>query len=122
MLEFRAAPEDRQAAPFAQGLPEEINTALSRAGLRMAAQSSVQELAGKIDPRTVGAQLGVDAVLEGTVRSYGSRFKIHLELVSTRNGFQIWTETFTAEVDDPLTSEQKAAAEIAARLRTAIGR
>lgn len=122
VLEFRAQPEDRQAAPFAQGLPEEINTALSRAGLRIAAQSSVRELAGKGDPRTVGAQLGVDAVLAGTVRSYGSRFKIHLELVSSRNGFQVWTETFTADTDDPLASEQKAAAEIATRLRAAIGR
>lgn len=122
VLEFRAQPEDRQAAPFAQGLPEEINTALSRAGLRIAAQSSVRELAGKGDPRTVGAQLGVDAVLAGTVRSYGSRFKIHLELVSTRTGFQVWTETLTAETDDPLAAEQKAAAEIATRLRTAIGR
>jgi serine/threonine protein kinase len=122
VLDFRAPAEDQRAAPFAQGLPEEINTALSRAGLRIAARSSIEELAGKGDPRTVGAQLGVDAVLAGTVRSYGSRFKIHLELVSSRNGFQIWTETFTAETDDPLAAEQKAAAEIAARLRAAIGR
>jgi serine/threonine protein kinase len=122
VLEFRASPLDRQAAPFAQGLAEEISTALSRTGLRMAAQSSVQELAGKGDPRTVGTQLAVDAVLSGTVRSYGSRFKIHLELVSTRSGFQVWTETFTAESDDPLASEQKAASEIAAKLRAAIGR
>jgi TolB-like protein len=122
VLDFRVPPEDRQAAPFAQGLPEEINTALSRSGVRIAAQSSVLELAGKGDPRTVGAQLGVDAVLAGTVRSYGSRFKIHLELVSSRNGFQIWTETFTADTDDPLAAEQKAAQEIATRLRAALGR
>ena len=120
VMTFRVEAEDARARDLARGLPEDLGAALSRIGLSVAARRSVLELAGAADPRSVGAQLGVDAVLEGSVRSYGSKLKVHIELVSTRTGFQVWSQTFTTEAEDLLGAEEKTAGEIAARLRAAL--
>jgi TolB-like protein len=118
---FRFAPDDVRASLLAQGLPEELFIALSRAGVTLASRSSVQELGAITDQRSVGEKLGVDAVLEGTVRSFGTKYRVTVELVSTRTRLVVWTETFTAESDDALTGE-RTAAEIAAKLREGLSR
>jgi len=121
VMNFRTAPEDQQATLFVQDFPEELAGALSKAGLLVASRSSVLELGSQAaGPRAVGSQLGVDAVLEGTVRSFGSKFKVRVELVNTRTGFQVWSETFTADSTDLLGGEQKTATEIATQLRQAL--
>jgi serine/threonine protein kinase len=117
VMSFRTSPEDQRASTFAQDLPEELGSALTRTGMRVASRSSVLDLGSGAKAREVGAQLGVDAVLEGSVRSYGSKFKVHVELVNARSGFQIWAETFATEGEDLLSDEQKTAAEIANQLR-----
>jgi len=120
VMNFRTAAEDQTAVTVAQELPEELDTALSKTGLQIASHESVLQLGGSVKPSDIGAQLGVDAVLDGSVRSYGSRFKVHVELVNARTGFQVWSETFTVEGEDVLSGEQKAAAEIAQELRQAL--
>jgi len=111
---------DERASLLAQGLNEELGGALASVGLRVMPAMSVRER-GAAGPRAMGEQLGVDAVLEGSVRSYGSKFKVHVELTSARTGFQIWTGTFTVEGEDLLNSEQRIAAEIAAQIRGSLG-
>jgi serine/threonine protein kinase len=119
VMNLRTAGDDQRAQVIAQDLPEELTSALAKAGLQVASRSSVAELGASLRARDVGAQLGVDSVLEGNVRSYGSKVKVYVELVDTRTGFQKWSGSFTAEADDPLASEQKLAAEIAAQLQAA---
>lgn len=118
VMNFRTDADDLRAELLARGLPEDLGGALSRRGLSVAARSSVLELGSASHARTLGTQLGVDAVVEGTVRSYGSKFKVHIEIVSTRTGFQIWSGTFLAAGDDVLGSEQKTAAEIATQVQS----
>jgi serine/threonine protein kinase len=120
VMNFRAAPEDQGAATFAQDLPEELGTALSKTGLQIASHESVLQLGGAVKSRDVGTQLGVDAVLEGSVRTSGSKFKVHVEVANTSTGFMVWSETFTIEAQDALNAEQKTAAEIAQELRQAL--
>ncbi len=120
VMSFRTAPDDARAATLAQTLPEELFIALSRGGVTLASRSSVAELGAVSDQRSVGEKLGVDAVLEGTVRSFGTRYRVTVELVSTRTRFVVWSETFTAEADAALTGE-RTAADIAAKLREALG-
>jgi protein-tyrosine-phosphatase len=43
-----------------------------------------------------------------------------VELISTRTGFQIWGDTITADIEDPMGGEQQTAEEIAKRLRSAL--
>src|SRR5579859_1732005 len=120
VMNFRSEPDDQSAAILAQDLPEELGTALSKTGLQIASHESVLDLGGSVKPRDVGAQLGVDAVLDGSVRSYGSKFKVHVEVSNTRTGFMVWSETFTVEAQDAITNEQKTAVEIAQELRQAL--
>jgi len=122
VMTFRAEAGDDAASALAQALSEELGAAVSRTGFQVAARRSVLELAGPADPRAVGGQLGVDAVLEGSVRSYRNKAKVHVELISTRTGFQIWGDTITADIEDPLGGEQQTAEEIAKRLRSALSR
>ena len=122
VMTFRTSPGDSQAATLAQDLPEEVGAALASTGMQVASQSGVVQLGGAGDPRTVGAQLGVDAVMAGSVRSFGPRFKIHVELVNTRTGFQVWSQSFTAESGDLLAEEQKTAKQIAQELQQALAK
>ena len=120
VMNVRAAADDQGASAFAQDLPEELGVALSKTGLQIASHESVLQLGGSVKPRDVGAQLGVDAVLEGSVRSVGSKIKLHVELANTRTGFMVWSDTFTVEGEDALNGEQKTAGEIAQELRQAL--
>jgi len=118
IMTFQAEQSDQTAQLLSQGLPEELDGALARAGWRVASRRGVG--AGQSDPRALGAELGVDAMLEGSIRSYGSKFKVHVVLVSTRTGFQLWSGTFTTDAADLLAGEQKTASDIAAEMRQAL--
>ena len=120
VMSFRATHDDSNASALAESLSEDLGGALSRAGLRVASRSIALGLPETTDPRIVGSQLGVDAVLEGSVRSTGNKVRVHIELINSRTGFQIYSETFTAEVDELLGSEPKTANEIATKLRGAL--
>jgi TolB-like protein len=60
--------------------------------------------------------------MDGSVRSFGPHFKIHVELVNTRTGFQVWSDSFTTENGDLLAEEQKLAKQIAQELQQAIAK
>jgi adenylate cyclase len=119
-MNFRVEAGDQQAQLLAQDLPEELTNALSKAGIQVAAHSSVTELGASARGRDVGAQLGVDGVIEGTVRTYGTRFKVNAELMDVQTGLQKWSSSFTVDAGDPLSGEQKVAGDISRELRAAI--
>src|SRR5437773_4936261 len=50
------------------------------------------------DARTIGRELGVDSVLEGTVQKAGTRVRVTVQLVSAQSGTLMWAQTFDAEV------------------------
>jgi eukaryotic-like serine/threonine-protein kinase len=120
VMNFHSEPEDQGAAPLAQDLPEELGTALSKTGWQIASHESVLQLGAAAKPRDVGTQLGVDAVLEGSVRTFGGKFKIYIELDNTRTGFLLWSATYNVEGQDVLAGEQKTAANITEDLRQAL--
>ena len=87
---------------FADGLTEELITTLSQVqDLRVIARTSVVPY--KSAPRSVavvGAELGVDTILEGSVRKAGSRIRITLQLVDVRTQRHIWATSYDRELDD----------------------
>ena len=97
-------------------LREDLGSALSTAGVRVASRSSVVEMGAAANARA-GTQLGVDAVVEGSVRSVGSKVRIHVELVSARTRFQIWSGTFTSSGAEILAGDQATMTDIAGQLR-----
>jgi TolB-like protein/class 3 adenylate cyclase/Tfp pilus assembly protein PilF len=87
---------------FADGMAEEIINALSKVGgLRVVARTSAFAFKGKNeDIRTIGKQLNVGAVVEGSVRKADDRLRITAQLVRVSDGFHIWSETYDRKLDD----------------------
>jgi TolB-like protein len=117
VLVFRAPP---QAAAVAEALSEDLSTALMRSGMQVAAQSSVASLGAEVTPLAAGQRLNVDAVFAGSIRILGPQVRIHVELVDTKNAFQIWSDTFTLARQAALAGEQSVAGEVVNRMHAAL--
>lgn len=87
---------------FADGLTEELISTLSQVqDLSVIARTSVAPY--KSAPKSVsqvGAELGVDTILEGSVRKAGNRVRITLQLINVATQAHIWANTYNREVDD----------------------
>jgi TolB-like protein len=93
---------ERDQAYFADGMAEDIITALSRFHwfYVTARHSSFIYKDRTIDVRQVGKELGVRYVLEGSVRKSGDRLRISAQLVDTDSGNHLWAGTFDGELAD----------------------
>jgi TolB-like protein/Flp pilus assembly protein TadD len=87
---------------FSDGLSEELlNTLAQVDGLRVAARTSSFHFKNTTeDLREVARKLGVDNVLEGSVRKSGNRIRATAQLVKADDGFHLWSQTFDYEIDD----------------------
>jgi adenylate cyclase len=102
VLPFADLSAERDQEHFADGVAEEILNALTKIGdLRVPARSSCFAFRGlNLDAREIGRRLGVEALLEGSVRKAGQRLRITVQLIDARNGYQLWSERFDREVAD----------------------
>ncbi len=84
------------------GLSEDLIATLSKMqGLHVAARTSAFAFKGKNeDIRTIAARLGVNQVLEGSVRRVGSQLRITAQLISAANGAPVWSEQYDREWKD----------------------
>jgi adenylate cyclase len=119
VLPFTNMSTDPENEYFADGITEEIIDALSQIqGLRVVARSSAFSLKGKfIDLRIVGEQLKVRTVLEGSVRRADNRLRITVQLVSTADGYHLWSERYEREMKDVFAIQEEIAQAIAQRLK-----
>ena len=87
---------------FCEGMSEEIINALGRVpDVRVASYTSSLRLRGKaIDPQTVGRELNVCWLLEGSVRRSGEMVRIAVQLVRADDGFSAWSGRFDRKLDD----------------------
>lgn len=87
---------------FADGIVEEIITALSRIKwlFVIARNSSFAYKGRKTDVKQIGRELGVRYVLEGSVRKSGNRVRINGQLIDASTGMQIWADRFDGELAD----------------------
>jgi TolB-like protein len=102
VLPFTNMSDDPQQDYFADGMAEEIITALSRCRwLFVIARNSTFTYKGKsVDVREVGRDLGVRYVLEGSVRRAGDRLRFTGQLIDTTSGAHIWADRFEGELSD----------------------
>lgn len=93
---------DPTDAYFAEGLTEELISTLSQLpGLSVIARTSVAQYKSAPKPiAQVGQELGVDTVLEGSVRKAGNRIRISLQLIDAASQRHLWANTFNREVGD----------------------
>jgi adenylate cyclase len=102
VLPFENMSGDREQEYFADGMVEEIITALSRfKWLFVIARNSSFTFKGKaVDVREVGRRLGVRYVLEGSVRKASGKVRITGQLIDAVTGAHIWTDRFERELTD----------------------
>jgi TolB-like protein len=84
------------------GISEEVINAVARTGqVDVVARTSAFSFKGKnIDVREIARQLGVEMVLEGSVRQAGGRLRVTAQLVKAADGYHIWSETFDRAAGD----------------------
>ena len=102
VLPFQNMSGDPEQEYFADGMVEDIITALSRIpSLFVIARNSSFAYKGKaIDIRQVGRELGVRYVLEGSVRKAGNRLRITGQLVEAETGLHLWADKFDSVLED----------------------
>src|SRR5438094_2917680 len=102
VLPFADLSAERDQEHFGDGVAEEILNALTKIGdLRVPARTSCFAFRGlNLDAREIGRRLGVEALLEGSVRKAGLRLRISVQLINARNGYQLWSERFDRDVAD----------------------
>jgi len=109
---------------FADGLTEELISTLSLVnGLSVIARTSVFPY--KSAPKSVaqvGAELGVDTVLEGSVRKAGNRIRITLQMVDVATQRHIWASSYNREIDDVFAVQADIATRTAEALKLELGK
>ncbi len=123
VLPFADLSEGKDQEYFSDGLTDELITALSRVeGISVAARtSSFQFKNRQVDVSEIGRQLHVGAILEGSVRRSGNRVRIAAQLVSTRDGYQLWADAYDRELKDVFGVQEDIARSIIAALRVKLG-
>src|SRR5262249_36418822 len=112
VLYFENLSSDAESDYFCAGITADILTDLSKIrGLQVASRNAVARYRGTtVDPARAGAELGVRAILEGSVRKAGDRVRISAQLINTEDGFHIWAERFDRKMDDVFAVQEEIAA------------
>ena len=102
VLPFQNMSGDLEQDYFADGMVEDIITALSRfKSLFVIARNSTFTYKGKaVDIKQVGRELGVRYVLEGSVRKAGNRARITGQLIEAATGQHLWADRFDGTLED----------------------
>ncbi len=111
---------DPDADYISDGITESINNSLARLpSLKVTPHSVAFHYKGKpVDVQKVGGELGVQAVLAGSVAQRGDSLTVEVELDDVRNGKQLWGEQYNRKLADLLAVESDIAKEVSQRLRS----
>lgn len=122
VLPFTNMSADPEQEYFADGMVEEITTALSRcSGLFVIARNSAFTYKGQAtDIRRVGRELGVSYVLEGSVRRGGERLRITGQLIDARSGAHLWADRFDGDRSDVFDLQDRIAGHVVAAIEPAL--
>ena len=101
VLPFRNLSGDRAQDYFADGLTDEVRTALTRISeLQVLAGTSTEEATGKDNPKVIASALGVGFLLNGSVQRAGEMVRIAIDLVDGRTGFSRWSQSVDRKLTD----------------------
>jgi len=115
VLPFENMSGDPKQEYFADGMVEEIITALSRIRwlFVIARNSSFTYKGQSVDVKQVGRELGVRYVLEGSVRKGGGRVRITAQLIDASDGTHLWADRFDGTLEDVFELQDKIALSVA---------
>jgi adenylate cyclase len=122
VLPFANMSGDPEQEYFADGMVEEIITALSRIRwlFVIARNSSFTYKGQSVDVKQVGRELGVRYVLEGSVRKAGQRVRITGKLIDAVTGTHLWADRFDGSLEDVFDLQDKVASSVAGVIEPAL--
>jgi len=122
VLPFTDMSQQKDQAYFCEGVAEAILHALTKIeSLRVAARmSSFRYANSDLDLQDIGRKLGVNTILEGSVRKSGDQLRITAQLVNVKNGYHIWSKIYDRKLEDVFAIQDEIATGIAGRLLNTI--
>jgi TolB-like protein/class 3 adenylate cyclase/Tfp pilus assembly protein PilF len=122
VLPFDNFSEDKQNAYFADGIQDDILTALAKvADLKVISRSSVMRYRDtNRDLRQIAHELNVSHLLQGSVRRAGDEIRVTAQLIDARTNNQVWAENYDRKLSDIFEIQSDVAHEIANRLKATI--
>lgn len=114
VLPFANRGSSKKDELFSDGLTDELTHAFTRIpGLEVVARTSAFQFKGeRVDVREVGRRLGVQAVVEGSIRRSGERLRVLAQLDDTFNGQTVWSQTYDRKLADLFAVQQDISATI----------
>jgi adenylate cyclase len=118
VLPFVNMSDDPKQEYFSDGITEDLITDLSKiSGLFVIARNSVFVYKGRsVEVKEIGLELGVQYVLEGSVRKAGDRVRITAQLVDAIKGYHLWAERYDRELSDVFALQDEVAQKIVTAL------
>ncbi len=122
ILPFANLSPDPENEFFAEGITDDLIAQVAKIGsLRVIARTSVMRYRGVSDAaRTASRELGVGAVVEGTVRRAGKRARIVAQLIDASSDTTVWSETYDRDLDDVFSVQTDVATRVAGALRATL--
>ena len=122
VLSFQNLSGDPEQEYFADGMVEEIITALSRIRwlFVIARNSSFTYKGQPVDVKRVGRELGVRYVLDGSVRKGGGRVRITAQLIEAESGAHLWADRFDGSLEDVFELQDRVASSVAGVIEPAV--
>jgi TolB-like protein/class 3 adenylate cyclase/Tfp pilus assembly protein PilF len=121
VLPFENLSKEKENTYFADGVQDEILTALARvADLKVISRTStIQYKTGAPrNLREIGAALGVAHVVEGSVQRAANRVRVNAQLIDARTDRQLWAQTYDRDLADVFAIQSEIATSIAGQLQT----
>ena len=123
VLPFANLSDDKKQDYFADGLSEELLDKLANLkGLQVAGRTSSFYFKGKNeDLRVIGEKLGVENLLEGSVRKSGDQLRITAQLINAKTGYHLWSQTYDKKLQDIFAIQDDISKSVADALSVALG-
>ena len=123
VLPFTDMSEKKDQEYFADGMAEEIIDLLVKIpGLKVISRTSSFQFKGKTeDLRSIATQLGVAYVLEGSVRKSGDHLRVTAQLINSRDGTHLFSQTFDRDLSDVLKMQDEIATHVVRALQIEVG-
>ena len=123
VLPFADMSEKKDQEYFADGMAEEIIDLLVKIpGLKVISRTSSFQFKAKTeDLRSIGTQLGVAYVLEGSVRRSGDRLRVTAQLINSKDGTHLWSQTYDRDLSDVLKLQDEIAIALVRALQIEVG-
>src|SRR5213595_2967223 len=119
VLPFENLSDEKENAYFADGVQDEILTNLSKIGdLKVISRTSVMPYRGKTQNlRDIGKTLGVSNILEGSVRRYGNKVRVNVQLIDATSDEHLWASDYDRDLTDVFAIQTDLAQKIANELQ-----